>query len=59
MVTLQVFLAWRRQLCKGQSNEQQREEDKRRDGKKTSKNGHEWGLEIFWGLRKTERKVKR
>ena len=30
-----------------------REEDRRRDGKITSRNGQEWGLEIPWGQRKT------
>ena len=30
-----------------------RREDRRRDGKITSRNGREWGLEIPWGQRKT------
>ena len=46
-------LAWRRQFCRGQWKEQEGEEDRRRDGKITSRNGWEWGLDIPWGQRKT------
>ena len=46
MATSQDPLAWRRQFCKGQRKEQEAEEDRRRDGKITSRNGREWGLEI-------------
>ena len=53
MATSQDPLAWRRQFCKGQWKEQEGEEDSRRDGKITSRNGREWGLEIPWGQRKT------
>ena len=35
------------------AGEQEGEEDRRRDGKITSRNGREWGLEIPWGQRKT------
>ena len=53
MATSQDPLTWRRQFCKGQWKEQEGEEDRRRDGKITSRNGREWGLEIPWGQRKT------
>ena len=53
MATSQDPLAWRRQFCKGQWKEQEEEEDRRRDGNITSRNGREWGLEIPWGQRKT------
>ena len=53
MATSQDNRAWRRQFCRGQWNEQEGEEDRRRDGKITSRNGLEWGLEIPWGQRKT------
>ena len=53
MATSQDPLAWRRQFCKGQWKEQEGEEDWRRDGKITSRNGWEWGLEIPWGQQKT------
>ena len=33
--------------------EQEEEEHRRRDGKITSRNGREWGLEFTWGPRKT------
>ena len=46
-------LAWRRQFCRGQWKEQEGEEDRRKDGKITSRNGQEWRLEIPWGQRKT------
>ena len=46
MATSQDTLAWQRQFCKGQRKEQEGEEDRRRDGKITSRNGWEWGLEI-------------
>ena len=46
MATSQDPLAWRRQLCKGQWKKQEGREDRRRDGKITSRNGREWGLEI-------------
>ena len=52
MATSQDPLAWRRQFCKRQWKEQEGEED-RRNGKITSRNGREWGLEIPWGQRKT------
>ena len=38
--------------------EQEGEEDRRRDGKITSRNGWEWGLEIPWGQRKTRKDGK-
>ena len=41
-----------------QRKEQEREEDRRRDRKITSRNGREWGLEIPWGQRKTGKDVK-
>ena len=44
MATSQDPLAWGRQFCKGQWKEQEGEEDRRRDGKITSRNGREWGL---------------
>ena len=53
MATSQDPLVWWRQFCGGQWKEQEREEDRRRDGKITSKNGQEWSLEIPWGQRKT------
>ena len=44
---------------KNEWKEQEREEDRRRDMKITSRNGREWGLDIPWGQRKTgkDRKV--
>ena len=44
---------WRRQVCRGQWKEQEEEEDRRRDGKITSRNWRVWDLEIPWGQRKT------
>ena len=37
---------------------QEGEEDRRRDGKITPRNGREWGLEIPWGQRKTGKGAK-
>ena len=48
-----ISRSWQIQFCKGQWKEQEWEEDRRRDGKITSRNGREWGLEIPWGQRKT------
>ena len=53
MATSQDSLAWRRRFCRGQWKEQEGEEDRKRDGKITSRNGQEWGLEIPWEQRKT------
>ena len=53
MATSQDPLAWQRQFCRGQWKEHEEEEDRRRDGKITSRNGWEWGLEIPWGQQKT------
>ena len=53
MATSQNPLARRRHFNKGQWKEQEGEDDKRRDGKITSRNGREWDLEIPWGQRKT------
>ena len=55
MATSKDPLAWRRQFCRGQWKEQEGEEDRRRDGKITSRNGREWGLAIPWGQRKTRK----
>ena len=44
MATSQNPLAWRRQFCRGQCKEQEGKEDRRRDGKITSRNGQEWSL---------------
>ena len=46
MATSQDPLAWRRQFCRGQWKEQEGEEDRRRNGKITSRNGQECSLEI-------------
>ena len=46
MATSQDPRAWRRQFCRGQWKEQEGEEDRRRDGKITSRNGREWCLKI-------------
>ena len=40
-------------FCRGQWQEQEGEDDRRRNGKITSRNGQEWGLKIPWGQRKT------
>ena len=40
-------------ILQGRWKEQEGEEDRRRDGKITSRNGREWVLEIAWGQRKT------
>ena len=53
MAASQDPLAWRRQFCRWQWKEQEGEEDRRRDGKITSRNWQEWSLEIPWGQRKT------
>ena len=42
-------------FCRGQWHEQEGEEDRRRDGKITSKNGQEWSLEISWGQQTTRK----
>ena len=48
-------LAWQRQFCRGQQNEQEGGGDRRSDGKTVSNNGLERGLEIFCGQQqKTE-----
>ena len=47
MATSQDPLAWQRQFCRGHWKKEEGEEDRRRGGKITSKNGQEWGLEIF------------
>ena len=39
MATSQDPLEWQRQFCRGQRKEQEGEEDRRRDGKITLKNG--------------------
>ena len=52
MATSQDPLAWRRQFCRRQWKEREGEEDSRRDGKITSRNGQKWSLEIPWGQRK-------
>ena len=46
MATSQDPPALRRQFCMGQRKEQEGEEDRRRDGKMTSKNGQKWIFEI-------------
>ena len=53
MATSQDPLAWRRQFCKRQWNEQEGKEDRRGDGKTTSTNGQEWVQEIPWERQKT------
>ena len=52
MATSQGPQAWQRQFCRVQWKEQEGEEDRKRDGKITSRNGREWGLEIPWGQRR-------
>ena len=46
MATSQELLQWGKQFCRGTVQEQERDEDIRRDGKTTSQNGQEWGIEI-------------
>ena len=53
MATSQDPLAWRRQFCRGLWKKQEGEEDRRRDGKITSRNIRECGLDIPQGQRKT------
>ena len=53
MATSQDPPAWRRRFCRWQWNEKEEEDDRRGDGKTTSTNGQERGLEIPWGPRKT------
>ena len=53
MTIFQDPRAWPIQFCRGQWKEQEREEDRRRDGKITSWNGREWDLEIPRGQWKT------